>query len=73
MTMAVGDEVPFFLELPSECDKETAIIANGAERIPVACERSGEQLVLDFPVYGTQIEAEIGADGGLSGQLSREG
>ena len=71
--MAVGDEVPFFLELPSDCDGETAIIANGEERIPVACERSGEQLVLDFPVYGTQIVASIDQAGDLSGHWRRLG
>ena len=66
-----GAQVPFFLRLPSDCDADDAIIANGDERIPVRCRRSGERLVLDFPVYGTSITAEGDPAGTLSGHWRR--
>jgi thiol-disulfide isomerase/thioredoxin len=67
--VSIGDaeDVPFFLEIPDNCNNEQAAIANGAERIPVTCRRVGTHLLLDFPVYGARIAAETGGDGGLAG------
>ena len=67
MTIGEGDEVPFFLALPANCNAQTATLANGAERIAVPCRRVGTQLLLDFPVYGTRIAAEATPGGGLTG------
>ncbi len=73
VTTTLGDDIPFFLELPSDCQEETAIIANGEERIPVACERSGGRLTLEFPVYGARIAAAIDQAGDLEGNWDRLG
>ena len=71
VTTASGDEVPFFLQLPTDCDADNAVIANGEERISVPCRRSGKRLALDFPVYDTSITAEGDQDGHLSGHWRR--
>jgi thiol-disulfide isomerase/thioredoxin len=68
-----GDEIPFFLELPENCNTDSATLANGQERIPVACSRVGARVLLDFPIYGTRITAEIGRSGELSGLWDRTG
>ncbi len=67
-----GDQVPFFLRLPDDCDDDTATIVNGEERIHAACRRDADSLVLDFPVYGTRIEARFEPEGGLSGAWIRD-
>jgi thiol-disulfide isomerase/thioredoxin len=68
-----GDEIPFFLELPENCNTGSATLANGQERIPVACSRVGSRVLLDFPVYGTRIAAELDPGGALSGFWDRGG
>jgi thiol-disulfide isomerase/thioredoxin len=50
-----------------------ATIANGVERIPVACQRFGSRLLLDFPVYGRRISADESADGELAGHWEQTG
>ena len=65
-----GEEIPFLLELPANCNTHSAAIVNGAERIPVLCQRFGNRLLLDFPVYGTRISAEVADGGGLAGEWS---
>ena len=72
VTTGVGNDVPFFLELPSDC-QDLAFIANGEERIPVACERLGDQLTLEFPVYGTTIVAGVDPAGNVRGRWVRMG
>ena len=67
-----GDEVPFFLEIPADCSKAEATIANGEERIPIGCRRLGASLILDFPVYGTRLVADVDRDRRLSGYWARE-
>jgi thiol-disulfide isomerase/thioredoxin len=62
-----GDEIPFLLELPGNCKTDAAAILNGDERISVLCQRLGDRLLLDFPVYGTRILAKAGKRGVLSG------
>ena len=68
-----GQEFPFFLELPANCNTDTATIANGDERIPVPCQRFGGHLLLDFPVYGMRISAEAAKGGDLEGRWERTG
>jgi len=66
-----GVEIPFFLQLPGDCNGRTATIINGEERIQVACERRGRQVVLDFPVYGTRISATTLNAGTIEGTWIR--
>jgi len=68
-----GDEIPFFLELPSNCNVDRAAVVNGRERIPVPCQRHGSQVLIDFVVYGTRVSADVGADGRLAGSWSHVG
>jgi thiol-disulfide isomerase/thioredoxin len=67
---ADGYEIPFFLEIPSNCHLERAVITNGAERVAVPCQRLGKQVSVDFPVYGTRLFAEIDQAGHLAGEWS---
>jgi thiol-disulfide isomerase/thioredoxin len=67
-----GREIPFFLSLPADCGAGPAAIVNGRERIPVPCRRIGNHLRIDFPVFGTLIEAEETDDGRFSGRFCRE-
>ena len=62
-----GADIPFFLALPANCNTATATIANGVERIPVSCQQFGSRLLLDFPVYGRRISAEVSPHGDLTG------
>ena len=66
------DEVPFFIEIPESCDENPATIANGEERISVSCRRLDSSLILDFPVYATQVVADVDDTGNLSGYWARE-
>jgi len=71
----VGEEeepVPFFLRLPGDCERATATVVNGEERIRARCHRSDSGFLVDFPVYAMQLEAEIEADGSLTGHMCRE-
>jgi thiol-disulfide isomerase/thioredoxin len=70
---AGGDEIPFFLELPANCNTDRAAIVNGTERISLPCQRLGGRLLLDFVVYGTRISADIDSQGNLSGVWSHTG
>ncbi len=73
VTTAVGNDIPFFLELPPACQEDRAIIANGREQIPVECKRLDGRLTLDFPVYGTSIAAGVDEEGNLEGNWHRLG
>jgi len=66
------EPVPFFLQLPDDCEQATATVVNGEERISARCHRSESGFLVDFPVNGSQLEAEIEADGTLTGHLCRE-
>ncbi|RMH25117.1 MAG: TlpA family protein disulfide reductase [Planctomycetota bacterium] len=71
-TLRIDDEheIPFFLWLPGD-DEQDAIIRNGAEDIPVAFDRDGGRIVLDFPHYDSRIEAT--SDGaGLRGTWRKQ-
>lgn len=68
-----GDEIPFFLELPSSCTTDRAAVVNGEERISVPCQRLGAHVLLDFLVYGTRVAAEVGPTGDLTGQWNHTG
>jgi thiol-disulfide isomerase/thioredoxin len=70
---AAGDEIPFFLELPANCNTDRAAIVNGTERVSLPCQRHGRRVLLDFVVYGTRISAEGGDHGTLTGQWSHTG
>ena len=67
-----GDQIPFFLEVPNDCESAAATIVNGEERLRADCRRSPVGFVVDFPVYGTQIEAWFKPDGTLTGHWCRE-
>ena len=67
-----GDPFPFFLRLPDDCESQAATILNGEERVSAGCRRSPVGFVVDFPVYGTQIEAWFKPDGTLTGHWCRE-
>ncbi len=67
-----GTRIPFFLQLPGDCRTEEATIVNGAERIHAACHDSEAGLLIDFPVYGTQLEARFEPGGNLTGIWYRE-
>ena len=58
---------PFFLQLPEACTTAESIIVNGEEWIHTPCHQDETQLRIEFPVYGTQIEAGFDAAGGLIG------
>ena len=49
-----------------------ATILNGEERVSAECRRSPVGFVVDFPVYGTQVEAWFKPDGTLIGHWCRE-
>ena len=66
------NQIPFFLHIPHDCGAGTASIVNGAERISVPCTRSDATLVLQFPVYGTVIEAAFETEERLAGTWYRE-
>lgn len=70
---AAGDEIPFFLEIPANCNTDRAAIVNGTERIAIPCQRLGSRLLLDFVVYGTRISTDIASTGNLSGFWSHSG
>ena len=67
-----GDPIPFFLGLPDDCENEEATIVNGEEHLRAGCRRNSVGFVVDFPVYGTQIEAWFRPDGTLTGHWCRE-
>ena len=67
-----GDKFPFFLQVPADCEGTTATIVNGEERLRADCRRSPVGFVVDFPVYGTQIEAWFKPEGTLIGHWCRE-
>ena len=67
-----GDHVPFFLRVPDDCERGAATILNGGERLHAECRRSPVGFVVDFPVYGTQIEAWFKPDATLVGHWYRE-
>ncbi|HXV62486.1 MAG TPA: TlpA disulfide reductase family protein, partial [Vicinamibacteria bacterium] len=58
-----GERIPFFLQLPENCETATATIVNGQESIPTSCERDESGFTLDFPVYETRIEARFVENG----------
>jgi thiol-disulfide isomerase/thioredoxin len=68
----LGDTIPFFLRVPDDCETETATVLNGEERLSAPCRRSPVGFVVDFPVYGTQLEAWFKPDGTLVGHWCRE-
>lgn len=68
-----GDEIPFFLELPSNCNTEKAAVVNGKERIAVPCQRLASRFFLDFVVYGTRISAVVDDRGNLAGHWGHTG
>jgi thiol-disulfide isomerase/thioredoxin len=70
---SAGDEIPFFLELPLNCNTGRAAVINGIERISVPCQRIGPRLLIDFLVYGTRITAERSDNGTLSGYWGHTG
>jgi thiol-disulfide isomerase/thioredoxin len=67
VTTPAGHEIPFFLELPSNCNTDRAAVVNGTERISVPCQRLGSHILLDFVVYGTRISAEEDRAGSFAG------
>jgi len=67
LTSQEGEQVPFFLRIPDDCAADTATIANGEERIAAPCEHTATAVAVDFPVYGTRIDAAIEPDGILTG------
>ena len=67
-----GDRFPFFLQVPDDCESGAATIVNGEEQLRADCRRSPVGFVVDFPVYGTQIEAWFKPDGSLTGHWCRE-
>jgi len=71
VTTGDGAAIPFFLSVPPDCEAEAAVIANGAERIEVDCRRSERDVLLDFPVWGTRIEAVPLESGALEGSWIR--
>jgi len=73
VTTRAGDDIPFFVELPANCNLERAAILNGPERISLPCQRLGARVLLDFVVYGTRIAADIDNRGTLTGQWSHTG
>ena len=66
------EQIPFFLRLPDDCATATATIVNGDERIDAACQRGEDGIVIDFPVYGTLIEASFEPGGSLAGHWYRD-
>jgi len=68
---ADGASVPFFLSVPDGCDAAPALIVNGDERIEVDCRQTEMQLLLEFPVWGTRIEAVPLESGALEGSWIR--
>jgi thiol-disulfide isomerase/thioredoxin len=68
---ADGARVPFFLSVPDHCDAAPALIVNGDERIEVDCRQTEMELLLDFPVWGTRIEAVPLESGALEGSWIR--
>jgi thiol-disulfide isomerase/thioredoxin len=70
---AAGDEIPFLLEVPPNCNTGPATIVNGSERITAGCQRLGSRLLIDFPVFGTRISAEVGKGEHLAGDWSHTG
>ena len=73
LTTATGDEIPFFLELPANCNTDRAAIVNGTERISMPCQRLGDRVLFDFIVYGTRISANVDDKGNLYGHWSHAG
>ena len=67
-----GVAIPFFLQVPGDCESGVATILNGAERLEAECRRSPVGFVIDFPVYATQLEAWFKPDGTLTGHWCRE-
>ena len=73
ITTSAGDEIPFLVELPANCNTDRAAIVNGKERLSVPCQRLGRQVLIDFLVYGTRISAETGNGGELVGHWAHTG
>lgn len=71
--MTKGGELPFSLELHEGEGAYTAVIVNGAERVPVDdVTLAGDELTLALPLYDSRIVAKV-LDGGqrLEGTWSR--
>ena len=64
--------IPFFLHVPDDCAAGEATIVNGEERISAPCERTDGSLVIEFPIYGTGIEASFEMSERLAGTWYRE-
>jgi len=73
LTTDTDDRIPFFVQVPADCESASAIIVNGAESLEAECRQSPVGFVIDFPVYATQIEAWFKPDGTLTGHWCREG
>ncbi len=66
-----GGELPFGLEVGRERGKPAAWLLNPPERLRAEkVEIDGNQLVLDFPSYGSRVVATLGPDGQLTGSAS---
>jgi thiol-disulfide isomerase/thioredoxin len=68
------EEVPFYLGVPRAGTRGACTIVNGDERLPTACTwTDATNLVVDFPMYATRIQATRDAAGALAGswQMSR--
>lgn len=68
----LGDQIPFFVQVPADCEHAPAVIVNGNESLEADCRQSPVGFVVDFPVYATQIEAWYKPDGSLTGHWCRE-
>ena len=66
------EQIPFFLHVPDDCAAGPATIVNGEERITAPCGRSGGNLVIEFPIYATGIEASFESGDRLAGTWYRE-
>ena len=66
------EQIPFFLHVPDDCAAGPATIVNGEERITAPCDRSGGNLVIEFPIYATGIEASFESGDRLAGTWYRE-
>ena len=63
---------PFFSNFRGTVGPKKLLSVNGEERIHAACRGSEAALVVDFPVYGTQLQAGFEPDGHLTGIWYRE-
>lgn len=54
----VRPPAPFFLRV----DGDDSVLRNGSESLPLDLERSGDRLVVDFPIFGTSMELRTDGD-----------